>query len=82
MLMFWYIQTEITLFIISFVDNLIKSFDLLSFLFTGNTTQLLNFFTRLERRQRSDKRVAYFLKKTSKNYLVKKSKCLNLVILM
>ena len=61
--MFWYIQTEITLFIISFVDNLIKSFDLLSFLFTGNTTQLLNFFTRLERRQRSDERVAYLFEK-------------------
>ena len=61
--MFWYIQTEITLYIISFVDNLIKSFDLLSFLFTGNTTQLLNFFTRLERRQRSDKRVAYLFEK-------------------
>ena len=61
--MFWYIQTEITLFIISFVDNLIKSFDLLSFLFTGNTTQLLNFFTSLERRQRSDERVAYLFEK-------------------
>ena len=61
--MFWYIQREITLFIISFVDNLIKSFDLLSYLFTGNTTQLLNAFTSLERRQRSDERVAYLFEK-------------------